>query len=327
MQSLLRWSIENSSSDVASPPTRRTDLDPGVIDAILGRPDSELMKEALAKAQDASLDGLIENIDNANDLEKLGMWEPLQDLLASPSDDVKVQALWVIGTAVQNNPAAQKAYLAIDPLPTILSYLSRWTLVQKLRSKAIYTLSGLLKHKPLHRSVRGSGWVGHTARCVLRLDIGVRRKAAFLLNSLLTPSSPASAADPPVAEYTPAPTSCGARAPNSHASMLADPTSVDTATETLRALRAHGLLPVLVRELTEPTPYGPDGDEGDGCDADLEEKLIRLLHTYVSAHDGTFDGPEKTSLRTFFDAKRVTLGEGELGLGADELRGLRNALV
>ena len=62
MQSLLRWSIENSTtgstgSDVApSPPTRRTDLDPGIIDAILGRPDSELMKEALAKAQDTSLD-------------------------------------------------------------------------------------------------------------------------------------------------------------------------------------------------------------------------------------------------------------------------------
>jgi hypothetical protein len=65
MQSLLRWSIENSTSstgngsedDVASaPPTRRTDLDPGIIDAILGRADSELMKEALAKAQDASLD-------------------------------------------------------------------------------------------------------------------------------------------------------------------------------------------------------------------------------------------------------------------------------
>ena len=65
--------------------------------------------------------------------------------------------------------------------------------------------------------------------------------------------------------------------PNSHASILADPTSVDMATETLRALRAHGLLPVLVRELTEPTPYGPDGDEGDGCDADLEEKLISCV--------------------------------------------------
>src|ERR1700761_5646661 len=61
MQSLLRWGIENSSNEdspaAPSVPTQRmADLDPGVIDAILGRPDSELMKEALAKAQDASLD-------------------------------------------------------------------------------------------------------------------------------------------------------------------------------------------------------------------------------------------------------------------------------
>lgn len=63
--------------------------------------------------------------------------------------------------------------------------------------------------------------------------------------------------------------------PNSHASMVTDPTSADTAPETLRALRTHGLLPVLVHELTEPTPYGPDGDEGDSGDADLEEKLTR----------------------------------------------------
>jgi len=27
-------------------------------------------------------------------------------------------------------------------------------------------------------------------------------------------------------------------------------------------LRAHGLLPMLMRELTVPTPYGADGDEG-----------------------------------------------------------------
>jgi len=61
--------------------------------------------------------------------------------------------------------------------------------------------------------------------------------------------------------------------------MVADPASADTAPETLRALRAHGLLPVLVRELTEPTPYGPDADEGDGRDADLEEKLARFVPT------------------------------------------------
>jgi len=146
--------------------------------------------------------------------------------------------------------------------------------------------------------------------------------------------------------------------PNSHASMVADPASADTAPETLRALRTHGLLPVLVQELTEPTPYGPDGDEGDGCDADLEEKLTRsriktptfdsfqnkisvllmmsldffffcrLLCTYVSAHDGTFDGPEKVSLRTFLESREVSGSQGEIpGLSADELQALEIALT
>ena len=70
--------------------------------------------------------------------------------------------------------------------------------------------------------------------------------------------------------------------------MVADPASVNTAPETLRALRTHKLLPVLVRELTEPTPYGPDGDEGDGCDADLEEKLIRFVPSLRNAADRSF---------------------------------------
>ena len=75
MQSLLRWSIENSSNDVASPPARRTDLDPGIIDAILGRPDSELMKEALAKAQDASLDEDV-RLTALDDLEMVKLYFP-----------------------------------------------------------------------------------------------------------------------------------------------------------------------------------------------------------------------------------------------------------
>jgi hypothetical protein len=34
---------------------------------------------------------------------------------------------------------------------------------------------------------------------------------------------------------------------------------------------------ILLWELTEPTPYGRDGDEGDGCDANLEEKLMKCV--------------------------------------------------
>ena len=119
--------------------------------------------------------------------------------------------------------------------------------------------------------------------------------------------------------------------PNSHASIAADLVSADTAAATLRALRAHGLLTALVRELTTPTLYGTDGESGD---VDLTEKLTRyvtpraspsyqpdiaglflsllvrrLLHMYVS---------EKDSLRTLLDAWRAAQGGGELRLGADE---------
>ena len=55
MQSLLRWGIENSDGTAhedGSQPRPLQNLDPGIIDAILGRPDAELMKEALAVAVD-----------------------------------------------------------------------------------------------------------------------------------------------------------------------------------------------------------------------------------------------------------------------------------
>lgn len=37
------------------------------------------------------------------------MWEPIQALLDDPSDAIRLNALWILGTAVQNNPKAQAA--------------------------------------------------------------------------------------------------------------------------------------------------------------------------------------------------------------------------
>jgi len=223
-------------------------------------------------------------------------------------------------------------YLALEPLPTILSYLDPLApSSHQLRSKAIYTLSGLLKHNAaaIAQFDAAGGWDA-LRDAFSDSDIAVRRKAAFLLNSLLVPTSPTAAATAAAATRIHGGTAQpGAQPvhPNSHASMVADPLSVDTAPETLRAIRAHEMLPVIVRELTEPTPYGPDGDEGDGCDADLEEKLMRLLHTYVSAHNGKFDDPEMKSLKTFLDSRRNTPGGRELVLEAGELSEIRNTLT
>ena len=88
------------------------------------------------------------------DIEKMGMWQPLQDLLTSEksSDEVQAAVLWIIGTAVQNNPSAQNAVCTIHsdlfcalthlsllstfPFSTHLSLLSFPACLQKnLRSK------------------------------------------------------------------------------------------------------------------------------------------------------------------------------------------------
>ncbi|KAF7795103.1 hypothetical protein EIP86_006248 [Pleurotus ostreatoroseus] len=306
MQSLLRWSIENSESGAPPPPNDQSKLDPGIIDAILGKPDAESMKEALAIAVDEKRDEedrlqalddfemLIESIDNANDLVKLKMWEPIHNLLTSPSSSeaIKAQTLWVIGTAVQNNPTAQREYLMFSPMETLLSFLAPGIGSPKTRSKAIYALSGLMKHyAPAVRQMQeAGGW--KMLRSALRdPDIAVRRKTAFLLNALLIPTTPVASSEarpqPPAAAqgddrsvilhpdldvHGSEPNATTVH-PNSHASMVADPASFSTSPLTLRAMEEEGLLQGLIDALTSPLPHGPDG-ESEG-DPDFEAKIVK----------------------------------------------------
>jgi hsp70-interacting protein len=79
MDSLLRWSIEHSTPRSAdAPPPARKDLDPGIIDLLLGKQDAVLMREALEVALDEKrgeearmwvlddLEMLVERVDNTN---------------------------------------------------------------------------------------------------------------------------------------------------------------------------------------------------------------------------------------------------------------------
>ncbi|KAJ6554469.1 nucleotide exchange factor Fes1-domain-containing protein [Mycena capillaripes] len=314
MESLLRWGIENSTSstDASSPPPApRQDLDPAIIDMILGKSDAELMKEDMAVAKDESqsesarvdaldhLEMLIEQIDNANNLEKLQMWSPLQSLITSaPTTSIKMQALWVIGTALQNNPAAQDAYGSHDPLPVLTSFLEPSpSSTSQIRSKAIYALSGLLKHNaPAVAALSRpdvDGWE-KLREALQDPDLGVRRKALFLLSALLIPaaSRPAAASSSTVPIHA-----------NSHAAALADPSRTDTSTTALQALHAHGILDAIVAGLTQPVPSGIDGDV-PGPDADFEEKGLALLRTYAVACDQEFGPSQKKTLRAWFEAER-----------------------
>ncbi|KAJ7161066.1 nucleotide exchange factor Fes1-domain-containing protein [Mycena filopes] len=242
MESLLRWGIENSApreDGALNPPTPRQDLDPAIIDMILGKSDAVLMKEDIAVAVDESqpeanridaldhLEMLIEQIDNANNLEKLQMWTPLQKLLTSTQTTtaIKVQALWVIGTALQNNPAAQDAYGGHDPLPVLTAFLTPSpSSTAHVRGKVLYALSGLLKHNaPAVAALSRpdvDGW-DKLREALQDPDLPVRRKALFLLSTLLIPTLPPTLAQSETVHA------------NSHAATLSDPGRTDTSTSTL----------------------------------------------------------------------------------------------
>ncbi|KAF9784498.1 nucleotide exchange factors-like protein [Thelephora terrestris] len=336
MDSLLRWSVEHSTPRSADdPPPVRRDIDPGIIDHILGKPDAVLMKEALEVALDESRDDdtriqalddfemFVEQIDNANDLEKLKMWDPLQSLLTSQdsSDEIKVHTLWIIGTAVQNNPTAQISYLALNPVPVVISFLSPSVRSAKLRSKAVYALSGLCKHnsRAVKQLDESGGWEALSA-ALEDSDITVRRKVAFLLNALLIQNDSGLTGEP---SNLPTPGSSSAPAhPNSHAPMVSDPSSTMTSQFAVKALEDRGLLQALVRALASPVPYGQDG-ELDG-DPDFEEQVVRTLLAYLTARAGRFPrgvirDADLSALKNFVAqhpalSERCGMTEDEMGL-------------
>ncbi|KAJ1556902.1 hsp70 nucleotide exchange factor fes1, partial [Cladochytrium tenue] len=195
--------------------------DPKWVDVILGKSDAVRMRDAVATIADASLptedrlaafdelELLVESIDNANDLRPLGLWAPIVAVLRTdPDAELRAFAAWVLGTAVQNNPRAQKDFLetpgALDALSAALATESN----AEVLAKAMTLLSGLLRHNADAAAVlaglrssdataagqtANGGTLGALARVLAwrpasggaRVATKVRRRAAFLLGNLV----------------------------------------------------------------------------------------------------------------------------------------------
>ncbi|KAJ3980012.1 nucleotide exchange factor Fes1-domain-containing protein [Lentinula detonsa] len=312
MQSLLRWGIENSTpapQTQTHPQPHPQPLDPSIIDIILGKSDAERMKDALSIALSADkadidervnalddLEMLIEQIDNANNLEKLNMWEPLHSLLTPTPDSerIRTHAIWVVGTAVQNNPAAQDAYLTLNPIPLLTSFLAPPATSKETRSKSIYALSGLLKHnapalKQLDVQIVNEegikdGW-DRLRQALQDPEITIRRKTVFLFNNLLTPNEALTPSLSSQSQNLHTPDSLSPSSephpqdpihPNSHSAYLSHPNRASTSGPTLEAMQTHGIVRVLVDSLT-----GDGEEEEEDVDLDFEEKGVTLLRTYL----------------------------------------------
>jgi len=135
--SLLKWGVQHSgeganessiaSTDATSSPARG--IDANALAQLFGAPsDADRMREAMAAIQDPNVDlenkiiafdnfeQMIENLDNANNMEPMGLWMPLVEQLDNAEPEIRRYAAWCVGTAVQNNTKSQERVCTILPL-------------------------------------------------------------------------------------------------------------------------------------------------------------------------------------------------------------------
>lgn len=139
LNDLLKWSINASTAgeDNTAPysgPIRTPNAD--AIAALLGGPsDADLMIAAMTNVTSTdpeitlesklialdNLEQLIESLDNANLLSKLGLWTPLLELLGHDEPEIRRMAAWVVGTAVQNNAPSQERLVALGGVEKLVA--------------------------------------------------------------------------------------------------------------------------------------------------------------------------------------------------------------
>ncbi|KAI0884475.1 Fes1-domain-containing protein [Annulohypoxylon maeteangense] len=139
LNELLKWGIENSAApDPSAPETSgpKTSLNAEALAAIMGAPsDAELMQASMAAITSKdpemtleskltafdNLEQLVESLDNANLLSRLGLWTPLLELLGHEEDQLRLMAAWCVGTAVQNNAPSQERLVALGGVEKLVA--------------------------------------------------------------------------------------------------------------------------------------------------------------------------------------------------------------
>jgi hypothetical protein len=163
LNQLLQWGIENSSASQSDPTSSTTrpasNLNPKLLSELLGGPsDADLMRMAMTSILSASVptsekliawenfELLIEQIDNANNMEPLGLWPPLITQLSHEEAEMRRCAAGCVAAAVQNNVKSQEIAVEHAGLVDGLVRLATEDEVLGVRKKAISALSGLVRN-------------------------------------------------------------------------------------------------------------------------------------------------------------------------------------
>ncbi|GAA5821245.1 hypothetical protein JCM11251_004531 [Rhodosporidiobolus azoricus] len=325
-QSLLRWGIENAEPGAIKRVAaeleegKRPELDTNVLKAMMGVSDADRIRECMAviEGQWVDRDGtgelknnsditdedryrawddlemLIEDLDNANDLQNMGLWQPIVKHLTDVDDEIVKRACWVCGTAVQNNPKSQQAFLAQDPLPTIASLVTSTSASAATRAKAMYCLSSTLKHSEpaVQRYSELDGWSALT-QTLQDPSLTLRAKTAFLLSQLVSQSA----------------------SPSTLISSLRSASTISTLIDSLHSSTA--------------LPTGSSG-EVSAVDPDFRDKGLRFLANVVERTSGSdgLNGEEKEKVQKVVEEveKDAEWTSEDVGMSKGEWDSFKQAL-
>ncbi|XP_024527110.1 hsp70 nucleotide exchange factor FES1 [Selaginella moellendorffii] len=170
LDSLLQWAIGHSDPEKLKDSARETmRLTPEelakrradikeLMERLKMPSDADLMRIAIKDLKNSSLSvdehkraldellELVEPIDNANDLNKLGGLEAVIDVLQSPEEDIRVAAAWVLGKASQNNRLVQSQILQMETLPALMKMVTATS--EEEAVKALYAVSAVIRNYP-----------------------------------------------------------------------------------------------------------------------------------------------------------------------------------
>ncbi|KAE8694102.1 hypothetical protein F3Y22_tig00110788pilonHSYRG00441 [Hibiscus syriacus] len=159
--------------------------------------DAQLMQIALDDLSNSSLSLedrhralqelliLVEPIDNANDMCKLGGLGVITRELDHSDSDVRKLSAWILGKASQNNPYVQKQVLEIGALATLMKMVNSSSADEA--TKAFYAVSALIRNNVGGQQLFFMEAGDKMLQDILSnpsVDIRLRRKAVFLVGDL-----------------------------------------------------------------------------------------------------------------------------------------------
>ncbi|KAK7316568.1 hypothetical protein RJT34_00130 [Clitoria ternatea] len=209
LDSMLQWAISHSNPEklkesaeaqqrLSPSEIQKRQLEIKEIMEKLKMPsDAELMKIAISDLNNVStsledrlralqeLLELVEPIDNANDLNKLGGLSAVTRELNHSDTDIRTVAAWVLGKASQNNPIVQQQILELGVLSRLMTMAKSNSIEEA--NKALYAVSAVIRNNVASQELfyaEAGGWMLQDILSNASIDIRLRRKAILLLADL-----------------------------------------------------------------------------------------------------------------------------------------------